>query len=35
MFAMSLDLGLFHMEICNIFGFWKPIVVPPIMKNEL
>jgi hypothetical protein len=26
--------GLFHMKICNILGFWKPIVVPPILKNE-
>jgi len=30
MLVMSLDLGLLHMKICNVFVFWKPIVMPPI-----
>jgi hypothetical protein len=33
MLAMLLDLGLFHMKICNVVEFWKRIVVPPILKN--
>ncbi len=35
MLATSLDMGLLHMKICNVFRFWRPIIMSPILKNEL